>query len=222
MEIVVAKTLADQVYDIILERIFSGEYRQGQKLSANKLAQEFNISRSPVNDALNKLCGACIVESNQHNSCTIRTLSKKQIADLMEYRKALELYVLDADFDSVCMHCYQQLKNIATSSSVLMHGTSVQEMMKFFDLDEEFHQTLISAADNEIMGKDYAAANKLLRLVSIQFAEARNASANVLLEHEKIIQAIGNKDISAAKSALCEHYDLVLSRYMKTLITDEA
>ncbi len=212
MELVVAKTLSDQVYDIILERIFSGEYRQGQKLSVNKLAKEFNVSRSPVNDALNKLCGACILESNQHNSCTIRTLSAKQIADLMEYRKALELYVADTAFDVLTQDCYGKLQEISAASSALLNGSSIQELMRFFELDEQFHQTFISAADNEIISQDYSMANKLLRLVSIQFLEARNASEKVLWEHSRIIEAIGEKDLQAVKAAICEHYEQVMSR----------
>lgn len=215
MDLYISKNLSDQVYDIILERIYSGQYHPGDKLSVNKLAKEFNISRSPVNDALNKLCGACIVEMNQHSSCNIRKLSKKQILDLLEFRKAIELYVADNAFDEICGPIYKRLKDIIKFAHQKSLGTSVQDMVSFFNLDEEFHRVFVSSLKNDYINENYETANKLLRLVSLQIIEAKQASFEVVQEHGKIVNAIEEKNSNLLKAALEEHFLKVSERYEK-------
>ena len=215
MDLHVSKNLSDQVYDIILSRIFSGEYHPGDKLSVNKLAKEFNISRSPVNDALNKLSGACLVEMKQYSSCNIRKLSKKQVLDLLEFRKAIELYVVDTAFDEICQKAYGRLKEIANALDNKINGKSMQDLISFFDLDDEFHQVFISVLGNDYINSSYENANKLLRLVSLQVVEAKDASPEVAREHNLILEAIGKKDKDNLKNALNSHFVKVSERYIR-------
>ena len=59
-QLIIPEQISEQVYEIILERIISGEYSTGERVDVASLVAEFGVSRSPVKDALNKLHGAGI------------------------------------------------------------------------------------------------------------------------------------------------------------------
>lgn len=57
------KTAADVAYDIIKDKILSGELKPGMKLSKRKMARLAGVSVIPVIEALNRLEADWLVES---------------------------------------------------------------------------------------------------------------------------------------------------------------
>ena len=91
----------------------------------------------------------------------------------------------------------------------------MQDLISFFDLDDEFHQVFISVLGNDYINSSYENANKLLRLVSLQVVEAKDASPEVAREHNLILEAIGKKDKDNLKNALNSHFVKVSERYIR-------
>lgn len=46
------KTIAEQIAEQLLFRIFSGQYEQGQRLIESEIAKELQVSHAPVREAL--------------------------------------------------------------------------------------------------------------------------------------------------------------------------
>lgn len=85
-KLVIPKNLSDQIYDIILKNIIAGKYKAGDRIDTQKLVKEFNISRSPIKDALNKLHGAGIIDISPRIGHYVRKLTKNELVDLFEFR----------------------------------------------------------------------------------------------------------------------------------------
>ena len=56
------KTMQEIIYETLRARITSGEYKPGKRLIANDLAEEFDVSRMPVREALTRLSSTGLVE----------------------------------------------------------------------------------------------------------------------------------------------------------------
>ncbi len=82
-------SLVSFVVDAIVDGVMKGRYAQGQRLIAADLAEEFNVSRAPVREALHMLAGEGVVELVANRGARIRRLSVKERIDFLEFTEAI-------------------------------------------------------------------------------------------------------------------------------------
>ena len=78
-----------KVVDAIILGAKQGQFAPGQRLIAADLAAEFDVSRAPVREALHVLAGEGIVELIPNRGAKMRTLTAKEMVDLMQYTEAI-------------------------------------------------------------------------------------------------------------------------------------
>ena len=84
-----AASLASFVVDAIVDGVMKGRYVQGQRLIAADLAEEFNVSRAPVREALHMLAGEGVVELVANRGARIRRLSVQERIEFLEFTEAI-------------------------------------------------------------------------------------------------------------------------------------
>lgn len=84
-----AASLVDFVVDAIIDGVMHGRYVQGQRLIAADVAEEYNVSRAPVREALHMLAGEGVVELIANKGARIRRLSVDERIDFLEFTEAM-------------------------------------------------------------------------------------------------------------------------------------
>lgn len=84
-----AASLVDFVVDAIIDGVMHGRYVQGQRLIAADVAEEYNVSRAPVREALHMLAGEGVVELIANKGARIRRLSVDERIDFLEFTEAI-------------------------------------------------------------------------------------------------------------------------------------
>jgi DNA-binding GntR family transcriptional regulator len=82
-------SLVSFVVDAIVDGVMKGRYAQGQRLIAADLAEEFNVSRAPVREALHMLAGEGVVELVANRGARIRRLSVGERIEFLEFTEAI-------------------------------------------------------------------------------------------------------------------------------------
>jgi DNA-binding GntR family transcriptional regulator len=82
--------MREQVKDLILERILSGEYKPGDRLVETRIATELGISQAPVREALRDLELLRFVESESFRGARVRAVSTEEMVEIYPVRAALE------------------------------------------------------------------------------------------------------------------------------------
>ncbi|MDJ0357985.1 GntR family transcriptional regulator, partial [Paenarthrobacter sp. PH39-S1] len=86
------RPLRESVRDTIRARIFEGHYVPGTRLVERDLADEFNVSRLPIREALRMLRQEGLVsEKPNSRGIVVSSLSPEEVADLFDVRQALEV-----------------------------------------------------------------------------------------------------------------------------------
>src|SRR5947209_20309947 len=75
---------SDRVRRQIADQIISGALRPGQELDEKKLADAFNVSRTPVREALRQLAAASLVEWRPHQSAVVAKMTPSQLVEMFE------------------------------------------------------------------------------------------------------------------------------------------
>ncbi|WP_409369734.1 GntR family transcriptional regulator [Lysinibacillus sp. 38-6] len=78
------KTIAEQIAEQLLFRIFSGHYEQGQRLIESEIAKELQVSHAPVREALYLLQKDGVVEKIQHKGVSVKIISDQELKDYLE------------------------------------------------------------------------------------------------------------------------------------------
>jgi DNA-binding GntR family transcriptional regulator len=83
-------TFAESVYLELLESIVSGRIQPGQRLVAQKIAQQVKVSYMPVREALAKLEAAGFIYSKRKNGFIVHELSQDNLREVIKIRLLLE------------------------------------------------------------------------------------------------------------------------------------
>jgi DNA-binding GntR family transcriptional regulator len=82
--------LREQVKDVLLQRIVSGELKPGERLVETRIAQELGTSQAPVREALRDLELLRLVESEPFRGARVRSLGDEELIEIYPVRAVLE------------------------------------------------------------------------------------------------------------------------------------
>src|SRR4051812_32054570 len=83
------QTLPEQIAELIFTSITNGEYEPGDRIREESLAEQFEVSRGPVRDALRILEKDSVVRILPNRGAYVTQLSIKEVGDIFEIRRKL-------------------------------------------------------------------------------------------------------------------------------------
>ena len=219
--------LNDTVYEILETAIISYRIPAGTKLSMVQIAKLMNTSRTPVAEALERLCENGLVTTREDKKgYYVFDMSHTSLENLFMARKALE--------GTASYLCAQ--RNFAVDLPALKRltdliGASFEKgyFKRFSLIDQAFHNTIINSCGNPLIIKMYKSIDKVNSYYSIRSQEYISSKSNedsfraIVGQHKAIYSAIemGIPQLAedAAKTHLEAGYSLVL-RYHTTMGND--
>ena len=193
-----AGTLAEQAYHRVSAAILSGELKPGSKISEPALARQYGISRGPLREALHRLQERKLITRSANQGARIVQLTPETLIELFAVREALEGMAARL----AAMHATDG--DIAALKATLPQANGKDEMEP--RQDEDFHFTVVQLSRNPMLihllcGELWP----LLRLYRGQRSDNRNSSRRALIEHERVIAAIEDRDPDLAETMMRRH-----------------
>ncbi len=193
-------TLKDQVYDSIYHDIISGYYKETDIITEGDLIRKYEVSKSPVREALIALCNENVLRSLPRLGYQLVTVSRKDVLDILEYRILVESYVLEKAIVNAKEKDYRYLEELAEKAK---KTTDINESMQF---NEEFHLCLCGLADNEHLTKMLEITMKKCNRYSAQHIlwSWERGREGMPSYHREIVLAMEAGDLELAKKMLLE------------------
>ena len=85
------RPLRDKVVDELRQRIIDGVYEPGDRLTEERLADDFGVSRNPVREAIRVLQGEGFLVAQPRRGAVVASLSEQDVVDLFDVRLSLEV-----------------------------------------------------------------------------------------------------------------------------------
>ena len=82
----------DVIYNELLKRIIELDYKPGDIIEEKKIAKEFNVSRTPVREALLKLSNKSLVQMIPRMGTYVSQIDIKRVKNAYQVKKKLEAY----------------------------------------------------------------------------------------------------------------------------------
>lgn len=191
--------------DSIRNSIISGKLALGQKVTEQELAEQFNISKTPIREALQTLQREGLVEVRPRKGTFIFTFTEESITSLRGVRNALEQFALR---EAVRRDRTRLLRDIGENlqrSDILIEKNDIPSYTK---IDREFHSFFFKYAQNLYLDKAYSAIGihlqVLWRLAVDHLYQMDNVIKSVAL-HKTIANHILEDEIDQACESLAYH-----------------
>lgn len=196
------QSLKQIAYNSIKEKILNCEYMPNSFLNEDLLCEEFGVSRTPIRDALSRLEQEYLITIVPKKGFFVAPLSANEINMVFEGRLLIEPYVLlnyCKDFPA------DKLERLYATLEETQKGI-VSKRKDIYDLDNEFHETIISQCINRYLVQTYYNIhnqNCRLRIISGRANDKR--LLDTVEEHFQILEGLSNKNYEKAAQAMTDH-----------------
>jgi len=207
------RTHVDRAYTEIRQRIIDGQYKPGQPLSEVTLAQLHGMSRTPVREALARLCHERYAERLPGRGFFVSRVTVQAITETFELRRLLEGWAAARAAALATPEIVARLRAVAErqddQESGLQAGTH----------NRRFHLALAAAAGNHLAGdlieQCLAQIDRFITL-GAGFAPFTRGSAEA---HTAIVAAIEARDPNEARARMEQHLDRGLALMRDAVVT---
>lgn len=196
-----SKLLSAKVYDSVYAAIINGEINANDLLSEAKLAEQLQVSKAPVREALIRLCEEDLLQVIPRMGYRVKQITPAQIVRLVETRILLEVYMLQKGFSVIDEVQLTQLKNLLYRQRE--HGQSSQSVIDKWKDNIDFHIALASYCGNEYMMQALRRTLKTCAGAAAQcFMGGYSHPGGCVEYHDIIIQKLEEKKLDEAVEAL--------------------
>lgn len=195
------ETLVDQIHDRILEIIIQEDVSEKSVFTEGKLVQQFQVSKATVREALVRLCNENILRSIPRFGYVIAYMGPKELHDLEELRRLLELTSLREAAPRIGRSELDQLRSMLSRHS----SGSNKTVWDIWKKNMEFHSLLISFSGNRVFVEFLQDAMRRQMLYFGQSRWQENRSFADFLhteQHEKIYASLESGDTEQALACL--------------------
>jgi DNA-binding GntR family transcriptional regulator len=134
--------------DALLAGLTTGSLSTGVLYSVPMLAEQLEMSATPVREAMLELALDGLVEPVKNRGFRVRPISEKELDDICEARELLEVPAAVAAVRHLTPEQIDRLSELADE----IHKSAVAEDMEgYLGADREFHLLLLAAGGNEVV-----------------------------------------------------------------------
>ena len=133
--------LTEQAIFVIKNAIIMGELKLGEAISEVGICNKYNLSKTPVREALVILSHEELVNKVARKGCFVFDITLNEIEELAELRYLLEEFAIKKSLKNDKINLKNDLKNIYQEMVI---SYNEKDYAKFVDIDTKFHQAFLN------------------------------------------------------------------------------
>lgn len=199
--------LNQQIYEELLQMILTNKLTYGTFYSETKIAQDFNVSRTPMRSALDRLSQEGYIDIIPSKGFCLHKVSKEDIIEIYQIRSAVEGFCAHNIAENCTNHIqlFEELNILLNRQKDILDNSGTIE--DFFTFDRQFHEKIVNALDNDVFNKlfkQYIFSTKMLALSSLKH---KGRVKQTFQEHTEILLGMESGDANRALSATLKHME---------------
>lgn len=198
-----ASSRADFVYEALREDILNNKYRPGQRLSEEHIARQYEVSRTPVREALKRLHAEGLVEITPHRGAVVRDPSGEELAELCTVRDVLEGLAGRLAARSISKVELYTLEQLLADMRRAVDESRIDELV---ELNNQFHETIWIATRNRFLAQQLRQLRQIISRMQASTLTFPGRKEEAHQEHEALYRAIAAGDPDEAERLAQEHF----------------
>jgi DNA-binding GntR family transcriptional regulator len=210
------RTLRERCTAHVRQAIISGAFSPGAHIVETTLADEMNVSRGTLREALRPLQAEGLLVDDGKGHLSVRTMTAREIAEVFQVRAALEtlaatLLAGRSDRDRLANQLRQALEPL--KDDTLEFGQQL-------DADLGFHELICRLTDNATLVKSWRQLIGQIEMMIIAVGPARASARMRYDEHSVIADAIESGDVERVRTVVGAHMEDFATKYLLDVTND--
>lgn len=203
----VGRRAAGLVTQVVEQAISSGKLEPGTRLRETQLAEEIGVSRTSVREGLYALQEAGLVTLLPNRGALVRRLTRKELSEYFQVRKALEglaasLVARRVDEKGV----RPPLVGLLAEVGSFQRGEPTRS---FAEHDEDMHRTIMEACNNQLLCDHWKRLRMPIHRLRFMGGDHQLDRQASISEHHKLLTSILTGDDVGAAAVSAAHLDRV-------------
>jgi DNA-binding GntR family transcriptional regulator len=203
-------TLTNQIYQEIKNDIAKKQFQPGEKLNIKELARKYNVSDTPVKQALQRLADEKLVVNTPNKGMSVYLLTPDELNDIFDMRLMMDNFFVK---DIVSTLNYnnslrqQLVENLEEQKRFVQNSESSLYPEKYFAMDLEFHTLYLTASGNQKAVDVFTNLQPFTYATGTYLNQPHYRDCECVAEHEEILKAAFNGDLDALTKAVQVHIE---------------
>ena len=201
-----ANSLSGDVYDAIFAQLMSLKIPPGSRITVDGLVREFNVSQTPIREALGRLEGeGLVVKQHLIGYSAAPQITRRRFDELYQMRLLLEP---DAAGRAAAIMDDEKLAVLREAAGVMLRKESTDERIRYSTFarqDAIFHDRIMEFAGNELIRETVSFQHTHFHIFRLMFHS--RVTEEALDEHAALLAAFEKGDVEAAQKAMREHIE---------------
>lgn len=196
------KSKVDLIYDLLIEKIEKGGYKQGDRLVISKIAKQCNVSDIPVREALRRLESEGYIKTKANQGAIISGFNKDRLISIFQIKGVLEGYATRISID------YQtpnSIKKMHIKNEQIRKAFEENDIKRYSQLNIQFHLGIYECIPQKELYNMICDLWKKWGITKSVFAVVPKRVEDSIREHEEIIRLIEEKQYDEVEQYVRYH-----------------
>lgn len=220
--IVPPKSISDQIYEVLKERVLLGKIPPGERMIESTTAEDLKTSRTPVREAFQRLVKDGLVERVPQGGVRVIVTTPQMIKEVFGIRAVLEAYAVELACANMDTETLLKLKEMARQARKLLSSPEANRpegWSGLWRINTSFHESIYRAAGSEHLLKVISQLKDLV--MRFRFLSMRKTRIRAWDEHELMIKYFESRDKARLIVLAKAHVEVAASDALKSLESGE-
>lgn len=196
-------TLSQQIYDILREDILKQNIHCGEKLTLNVLKERFQVSSTPIREALTRLAQDGLATYYSNIGITVIEPDRQDLKELYEFIGDLDSLAIR--YASVHPKRDELVAELEDSITTARRFLDEERLNEWHELSDSFHLIFYKYCHNSRLLESASRIRSQLTIFSNQYSLRTDAQSDIQKQHEEIFQSCHDGDITTAMDLMRSH-----------------
>ncbi|ONN68152.1 GntR family transcriptional regulator [Herbaspirillum sp. VT-16-41] len=194
--------LSEQLAERLRTLIVTDELRPGTPLRERTLAEQLQVSRTPLRDALKILASDGLVRLLPNRGAVVAELTPEQIEEKLDVLGVIEEF---AAIRACKLATDAEIGEIRALHHEMLAAYERRDRMAYFQLNQRIHRGIVTAARNQTLSDVHGQLNRQLYRYRYQGSVTSEIWHTAVDEHEVIVELLSGRDAEKLGSYLRRH-----------------
>lgn len=201
-------SLRERIRESLAAAIISGELAPGAMVTVPVLAAEFEVSATPVREAMLDLEQRGFVQSVANKGFRVTEVSQKDLQEIIEIRTMLEAPIMAGLSQTITADQMPKWRHLA---DLISEHADAGNLTEFLETDREFHLGLIGLHGNQRLVEIVKELRSQTRMVGLAKMTNTPELSKSGREHHEMLDLIERGESDALRSLMASHFAHVLA-----------
>ncbi|MCP3802175.1 GntR family transcriptional regulator [Allokutzneria sp. A3M-2-11 16] len=193
---------SERVYLALRQRIVSGQLSDGSRLVETRLATRFNVSRTPVREAVKRLTADGLIAPDALKGLVVVAVGPEEVDEIFQVRAALDGLAAALAAERITG---DNLARLHRANDRVRDGHAAGDLAGMVKANLDFHAEIYAVAGNRTLSLIADKLNAFVVRTSSRAFSSAEFVQEALAEHEDIVAALARRDVEEAARLSREH-----------------